>query len=397
MAEPQPVGTRQPCCHPEGMAAGAFRLVAAWFERAMVGVSRLDILLGGGGCRDALGRILSDCMNKLRELLRACYQALDDVTPARLLVVGLIIGLIIVHGVRAASFEVDGITIGLMAVLVIVVLVPLLESATLPLGGGFKLHRRLDELKGETDAAVKGQELVNERTGREEAEGAQQRADSGSAASAEPQTVDSVVAHVLEQAQKSPRLGLIVLASELDRAVRDLLRGTGWWVEGRTGSLGAGVVRLAELGVLAPSMPSAVENFMAVRNDVVHGGQRVTDEDILRAVDTGVTLLRAVGTVPRERNFVSAVGVPLYKDETCTQPIEDATGVILRTVSPGGTATSFRIFPTTRSHFQVGREVAWKWNPERQWGPAWYRDEDGEVHQAWGGSLEFVGRQLDEL
>ena len=57
----------------------------------------------------------------------------------------------------------------------------------------------------------------------------------------------------------------------------------------------------------------------------------------------------------------------------------------------------YRVFPTTRSDYRVGKEVTWEWNDERQWGPTWYRDDEFGVMVAWNSSVEFVGRQVEDL
>lgn len=58
---------------------------------------------------------------------------------------------------------------------------------------------------------------------------------------------------------------------------------------------------------------------------------------------------------------------------------------------------SHRIFPTTRDHFKKGKRVAWEWSDHRSWGESWYRDPDSnEIKYAWTGSLEFVGRHLED-
>jgi hypothetical protein len=91
-------------------------------------------------------------------------------------------------------------------------------------------------------------------------------------------------------------------------------------------------------------------------------------------------------------------GVLLYSNADATVTIADARGVVLETTSAGGAMKSLRIFPSTRTHFERGREVAWEWNNESRWGPTWYRHPDsGEVEKAWDGSLEFIGRHLDEI
>jgi hypothetical protein len=102
--------------------------------------------------------------------------------------------------------------------------------------------------------------------------------------------------------------------------------------------------------------------------------------------------------MPNEVSVVFHPGVDLFSDATCTKPILDAKGVILETTSPGGVVKTLRIFPTTRTYFQKGKQVAFEWNMDKIWPPAWYRDADtGVISQAWLGSAEFLGRHLDEI
>ena len=57
-----------------------------------------------------------------------------------------------------------------------------------------------------------------------------------------------------------------------------------------------------------------------------------------------------------------------------------------------------RILPTTRTHFQKGKRVAWDWNMQKKWPTAWYRDPNtGGVKRAWIKSAEFIGRHLDDI
>ena len=157
------------------------------------------------------------------------------------------------------------------------------------------------------------------------------------------------------------------------------------------------IAELDEKYGLPRHVPSSLKFFWEARNRLIHGGEG-TDEDILRAVDSGLTILKALQAFPREINVVYRPGVDLFSNPDLSDPIPNAKGVLLETLAPGGTTKSLRIFPTTRTHFEKGRQVAWEWNMQNVWGKTWYRDPDtGEVKMAFGSSAEFVGRHLDEL
>lgn len=149
-------------------------------------------------------------------------------------------------------------------------------------------------------------------------------------------------------------------------------------------------------GGLPVHIPSSLKFFWEARNKLIHGGD-ASQEDILRAIDSGIMILKALKAFPTEVNVVYHPGVKLFYDPLCINAVPNAKGVILETESPGGATKRFRIFPT-RSHFQKGKRVAWEWDYELTWGPAWYKDPDtDEIKQAWISSAEFVGRHLNEV
>jgi hypothetical protein len=150
-------------------------------------------------------------------------------------------------------------------------------------------------------------------------------------------------------------------------------------------------------GGLPGHLPSTLKLFSIARNKIVHGGE-VSDDEILRAVDSGVTILRALRAIPRETNVVVHTGVKVFQDSICTRPLPGVAGVMLESESAGGLLRALRIFPTTQQHFQQGKRVAWEWNNNNAWGEAWYIDPvSDEKKLAWSSSLEFVGRHLDDL
>jgi len=207
----------------------------------------------------------------------------------------------------------------------------------------------------------------------------------------------SDIGRILSLSGQSPKAALLLLASEMEREVRQLVARLGLLKGRRTVSLREGIVALQQWDGLPVHVPSSVEQFYKIRSRLVHG-QDVTNDDVLRGIDSGVTILRTLEGIPRETNVVYHPGVEIFSDAACTQRIDGAKGVILETKSPGGTISSRRIFPSTREHFRRGKVVAWEWSDEHQFGPAWYRDpESKEIKEAWSSSLEFVGRHLEDI
>jgi hypothetical protein len=206
-----------------------------------------------------------------------------------------------------------------------------------------------------------------------------------------------VVQRVFAAAAQSPKAALLLLAAEIEKQVRQLLASMGLLKGRKNLPLQGAFVELDEWGGLPKHIAASVKLFWDVRNRLVHG-HSAGDGDILRAIDSGITILRALQAIPHEVNTVYHPGVPIYADPECRKEIEGARGVILETVSPGGVTKTRRIFPTTRTHFKKGVRVAWEWSDARRFEQAWYRDPDtGQIQDAWRGSMEFIGRPLEEV
>lgn len=210
--------------------------------------------------------------------------------------------------------------------------------------------------------------------------------------------VDAIAQRVIARAVRTPKTALLDLTVELERAMRLLLARTGHISEDSRSLRG-----LAEAVAEAVNLPNgtldALSRFREIRNKIVHAeSETFTADEILRAIDSGLTILRILTAIATERNVVYRPGVDLYADATCTEKRAGVTGVILETSSPGGAIKTHRIFPTTLTHFEMGNEVAWEWNTARHWDASWYRDPStGETRIAFLGSAEFVGRHLCDI
>ena len=207
---------------------------------------------------------------------------------------------------------------------------------------------------------------------------------------------ESTESLILREAAQSPKAALLLLGSEIQKRLKQLLAATNWQQNIKPEPLSEAIDKLRAQGSLPEHVTGTLKLFLDVRNKLIHG--EANDDEIFRAIDSGLTLLRAINSIPAEVNVVYQTGVPVYSDSDCTQKITDVTGLILEMTSPGGLQTSYGIFPTTRTHFQKGKRVAWEWNMGKQWGPAWYHDPTtNQVKQAWVGSAEFIGRHLDDV
>ncbi len=209
---------------------------------------------------------------------------------------------------------------------------------------------------------------------------------------------DEMVASVLREAAQSPKIALIHLAIEIERKTAQILASLGHSDKGRTRSLSDSMAILDKQFMALPKhIESTLSSFRHIRNKIIHGGH-VGSAETIRAIDSGIIILRSLNAVPTEKNIVYHPGVEVFEDALCEKMREGVRGVILETQTPGGTTSSFRIFPSTKTHFKKGERVAWEWDHTRAWGESWYRDPDSsEIKRAWESAKEFIGRHLDEI
>lgn len=208
---------------------------------------------------------------------------------------------------------------------------------------------------------------------------------------------ESNIKAIIHEAARSPKAALILLATDLEREARQTLASIGKFNGRKNISLRQAIDELDSHYGLPKHISSSLRLFWETRNKIIHGGE--TDErNILSAIDSGVSILKSLQSLPRETNWVHCTGVQLYSDPECKTPIENGKGIILKSASSSGAKMFYRIFPTTRTHFKKGQKVAWEWSFENTWSDAWYKDpETNEIKQAWNSSAEFIGRHLDEV
>jgi hypothetical protein len=207
-----------------------------------------------------------------------------------------------------------------------------------------------------------------------------------------PDPVDKI----LEESARSPKAALLLLAAEIEKELKRVLFGSGWHGGRDIRGIREGFDILARLEVLPKHVGGSVRLFSDMRNRLIHGGN-ATDDDVLRAVDSGITILKALRSIPLEVHMVHHPGVELYSDRQGKNVMPGVRGVILETTSPGGATKRHAVLPTTRDHFKRGKRVAWEWDLRNRYGPTWFRDPDtGKIEQAFAASAEFIGRELDD-
>ncbi|MYM36577.1 hypothetical protein GTP38_19800 [Duganella sp. FT94W] len=208
---------------------------------------------------------------------------------------------------------------------------------------------------------------------------------------------EDAIARVLAEIPRSPKGALLVLGAELERELRQLLWSSGWVQSIGKTTITRSVEHLVTMGVVPKNLGSSVKAFLDVRNRLLHG-YGVTEDEVLRAIDIGLTILRAVLVIPQEHHEIYHPGVDVFEDADATSVRPDVKAVVLKAISPGASTYSLKIYPTVRTNFVKGQRVSWEWDMDSVIDESWYRHPDtGAVQYGWGMSAAFAGRSLDEV
>jgi hypothetical protein len=187
----------------------------------------------------------------------------------------------------------------------------------------------------------------------------------------------------------------LILGAEIERELRQLLWSSGWIQGVGKSTITRSIDHLVKLGVVPPNLGSSVSVFLDIRNKLLHG-YGVTDNEILRAVDIGITILRTVIAIPQEVQRVYHPGVDVYADEEGTRLRVGIKALVLESTSPGGASKTLRVYPTTKTSYKVGQRLSWEWNLTLVVGQSWFKHPDtGKIEPGWLQSAEFVGRELN--
>jgi len=202
---------------------------------------------------------------------------------------------------------------------------------------------------------------------------------------------------ILSDAARSPTAALLTLANAMEHRLLHLLGAMGWLPKLKVTGLPDAVDLLEEKGVISRSLASSARIFWKARNALVHG-IHAPDEEILKAIDLGITLLRAIYVIRASELTVLVADIPIFSDSEGRNRIEGAVGVMLEEASPGRMIRGTVVYPTTRTWYKPGMRVTLESSKGRTFGEVWYRDPSSDrIVQACKGSLEFTGRNVEDL
>lgn len=244
----------------------------------------------------------------------AVENAFDRVTPMRAILATFVAALVIVHGL-VPGFTIDGMTISLLGLLAILVLTPLLRSASF-LGNKLEFVERLrEDARAFRKAAL---QLPAERVILARPEAVPAFANDERAATPAPKALDVVArperalesedarskspeeepvvghttdAELLAEAHGSPRLALLRLTDHLEDATSRLLARHG---QRPTTNLIANTRQLVDTKRLPPTAADTMRQFARVRNQIIHGNFSSDDDVVLATLDIGVSILNTI-------------------------------------------------------------------------------------------------------
>jgi hypothetical protein len=113
-----------------------------------------------------------------------------------------------------------------------------------------------------------------------------------------PDLAQDAIEEVLREAGRSPRLGLMLLSSKIERAARERAADAGLDVSRRPLPLNAMIRALVQAQQIPFEAAEALNLFNQVRNRIVHGHD-ADDDEIARAIDSGTRLLRLLLSIRR--------------------------------------------------------------------------------------------------
>jgi hypothetical protein len=203
---------------------------------------------------------------------------------------------------------------------------------------------------------------------------------------------------ILEEAIQSPAVAMMRLSLEIDRQLRLILAVIGSLGDyvGPSPNQALDFIAIHMKAPIPSELRDTLNDFWDLRNRVVHGpGSK--QSIAMRSVDYGLRILRMVQSIPRP-SFIVVTVVTVFSDSACSIPRQDVGGVILEHLGPAGEKYGAHIHPS-RKEYSQGQSVSWEWGRTGEgWGNTWYFDpRSAEIKSAWGESLEFVGRPLDQI
>lgn len=203
---------------------------------------------------------------------------------------------------------------------------------------------------------------------------------------------------ILNKSAENPEIGVLMVSAELEKKIRQIFSLTGLSNSHSYKNIAQSFDILEKSGYVSKNTINSLRIFLDLRNKIAHGVSIDKSNNVVGMLDMGIGLLKLVDSIPHEKNYVYKFNIPIFKDSDCTIPYEKGKGIILETHSANGVKKFKRIFPTTRTEYEIGMQLTWEWSFENKWDRAFYIDPDSnKKKEAWSGSAEYIGRDIKNV
>ena len=202
---------------------------------------------------------------------------------------------------------------------------------------------------------------------------------------------------ILDDSKGSTELALLRVSALIENEAKAILGSMGFLPSGKIRLSGFAALREMErLGLIPDNTSQSLNQFFELRNSIVHGRKVAESKEILRVIDIAIELLKTIRKISHEIHTVIDT-IDICDDERCLIKRDNEKAVMIKSVTVDG-GLYIRIFHTSRmNYYKPGERVTWEWNLERSFEKGWYKDKKtGEIRPV-GGSLDFIGRRMDDI
>lgn len=263
-------------------------------------------------------------------------------------------------------------------------------------GNKFELEPAVDEFQESVQEVEKEVFQLKEFVQDVENNNEESLDDSKIAASESKQT-EIDVNQILDDSKGSPELAIIRLSNLIENESTAILGSMGFLPQHPRRLSAYGTIQELEVrGLLPKNTIKSIKQFSDLRNRIVHGKGIIDEKEILRVLDIGIVLLRTIRSIPHEIHSVHQL-VDVFEDAECKNKRADVKGVLIASRSSDGMLL-IRMFHTSKiNYYEIGKRVIWEWDLSKKFDEGWYFDnKSGRVTKI-NASLDFIGRQIDEI
>lgn len=203
---------------------------------------------------------------------------------------------------------------------------------------------------------------------------------------------------IVDQAAKSKDKAIVLAWNLLSRRLKRILAESNWG-NGQFTDVRTSITLLVNLGVIPNNTSSSLNVLENERDRIVKYQGEEKPSSAEGAIIAGIQILRVLYALSPQQNIVEYAGLKIYKDSSCKEQVSGVTGVMIRSVLIDKVGPPrYAVFPTTRTDYEKGERLTWKWDLSRGFGEAWYRDPNtNEIKKAWDSSALFIGGNIDTI